>query len=75
MIKVIKTEADYAAALAQIERLMDLNPTAGTPEAEELEVLALLVQNYESRHLPTARPDPIEALSFAWNSRGLRSET
>jgi antitoxin component HigA of HigAB toxin-antitoxin module len=46
----IRTEADYAAALARIDALMDAAP--GSPEGEELDVLADLVENYEEKHVP-----------------------
>jgi HTH-type transcriptional regulator/antitoxin HigA len=71
VIKVIKSEADHTAALTRLEQLMDLNPAAGSPEAEELEVLALLIRNYESSRFPTARPDPIEALLFRMDQQKL----
>ncbi len=56
-IKVIKF--DYEAALAAIEELMDLDPDEGTSEAEELELLTLLVQDYESRVVQKELPDPV----------------
>ena len=49
-VKPIRTEADYAAALARIEELMDAEQ--GSPEGDELDVLADLVEAYESRHVP-----------------------
>jgi len=61
-IKPIKTEADYDAALEQIASLMDAK--AGTPEADELEVLATLVECYEAEHYPINLPDPISAIRF-----------
>jgi HTH-type transcriptional regulator / antitoxin HigA len=48
-IKPIRTEADYEAALARIDALM--NAESGTPEGEELDVLADLVELYEARHV------------------------
>jgi HTH-type transcriptional regulator / antitoxin HigA len=62
VIKPIKTEADYDAALEQISSLMDAK--AGTPEADELEVLATLVECYEAEHYPISLPDPIAAIRF-----------
>ncbi|MGC9523898.1 MAG: ImmA/IrrE family metallo-endopeptidase [Anaerolineae bacterium] len=67
--KVLKTEADYEAALAHIEALMDATP--GSPEEEELEVFGLLVEDYERRHYPIDLPDPIEAIKFRMEQQGL----
>jgi HTH-type transcriptional regulator/antitoxin HigA len=55
-IKPIRAEEDYEAALQHIESLMDAE--AGTPEADELEVLAILVEQYEEKHFPMGWPDP-----------------
>jgi len=56
-------------ALAEIEHLMDAAP--GTPAGDRLEVLAALVEHYESLHEPIDPPDPIEALIYHMESRGL----
>lgn len=71
MIKVIKTESDYDAALAAIEDLIDRDPDQGTSEADELEVLSLLVEEYESRSFPSSLPDPIEAIKFRMEQQNL----
>jgi len=71
MIKVIKTESDYAAALAAIEALIDRDPDRGTSEADRLEVLTLLVEEYESRNFPSSLPDPIEAIKFRMEQQNL----
>ncbi len=68
-IKPIKTKADYRAALAEIERLFDAK--RGTPEGDRLDVLATLAEAYEARHLPIPLPDPIEAILYHMESRGL----
>jgi len=64
MIKVIKTYAEYLKALDGIEKLMTKNPSAGTADAHKLELLSLLVKDYESKKIPTERPDPVEAILF-----------
>lgn len=71
MIKVIRTDADHSGALAEIERLMNREPATGTPEAEELGVLSLLVEDYESKRFPVSHPDPIEAIKFRMEQQGL----
>jgi HTH-type transcriptional regulator / antitoxin HigA len=68
-IKPIYTEDDYEAALAEIERLMDAEP--GTPEEAKLDVLATLVKVYEDEHHSLPLPDPIAALEYYLESRGL----
>lgn len=72
MIKVIKTESDYNAALAAIEDLIDRDPDRDTPEADRLEVLSLLVEEYESRNFPTSLPDPVEAIKFRMEQQNLK---
>ena len=68
-IRPIKTKADHRDALKEIERLMDARP--GTPAGDRLEILTTLVDRYESRHEPIEPPDPIDALRYHMESRGL----
>lgn len=67
--KVIKTEADYEAALAHVAELMDAQP--GSSEEEELDLFSLLVVQYEQEHFPIAPPDPVEAILFRMEQEGL----
>jgi len=67
--KVIKTEAEYEAALARVAELMDAQP--GSPDEQELELFALLVEQYEQEHFPIAPPDPVEAILFRMEQEGL----
>jgi len=50
MVRVIKTETEYDAALARAYKLMDAEP--GTPEAKELEDLVTLIEVYEEKNYP-----------------------
>ena len=68
-IRPIKTEADYEAALAKIETLFEAE--LGTPESDRLEVLTTLVEAYEEAHYAIPSPDPIEAIKYYMESRGL----
>ena len=68
-IKPIRTQADYEAALREIERLFDAKP--GTAEADRLEVLSTLTEVYEEKHYALPLPDPIEAILYHMESRGL----
>lgn len=68
-IKPIRTKADYKVALKRIEKLM--NAKANTADGEELDVLATLVEAYERKHYPLDLPDPVEAIKFEMDQRGL----
>jgi HTH-type transcriptional regulator / antitoxin HigA len=68
-IKPIRTPADHKAALRRINSLMDAQ--ANTPEADELEVLATLVELYEEKHFPMDLPTPVEAIKFRMDQAGL----
>src|SRR6266704_2729470 len=68
-IKPIKNDADYQAALEEIERLFDAAPD--TPDGDRLEVLTTLVEAYEEKHYNIPMPDPIEAILYHMESRGL----
>lgn len=59
MVKVIKTDAEYEAAMAEVSRLIDLSPDSGTDESNRLEVLALLIENYENQEAPIDLPDSV----------------
>jgi len=68
-IKPIKTEADYEAALEEVERLFNASPN--TPEGDRVEVLTTLIEAYEGKHHHIPPPDPIEAILYYMESRGL----
>jgi HTH-type transcriptional regulator/antitoxin HigA len=70
--KLIKTEEDYNLVLSRIETLMDAE--ADTPEAEELELLAALVELYENEHYAMDPPDPIDAIKFRMEQLGLNQQ-
>jgi len=69
-IKVLKTEIEYEAALAEIEKLMD----SAKPDRDRLELLILLVRTYEDAHYPIDLPDPIEAIKFRMEQMGLKQK-
>jgi HTH-type transcriptional regulator/antitoxin HigA len=68
-IRPLHTEAEYEAALAEIDRLFDAAPK--TPAGDRLEVLSTLVEAYEEQHYSLPAPDPIEAIQYHMESRGL----
>lgn len=71
MITAINSEIDYKAALAEIERLIDSNARAGTPDGDRLNLLTLLVQDYEQKRIEVEAPDPIEAIKFRMEQMNL----
>ncbi|MEK6208923.1 MAG: transcriptional regulator [Pseudomonadota bacterium] len=71
-IKPIRTKADYRAALKEIEALMSARP--GSSEGERLDVLVTLVEAYERRHFPMDLPDPIAAIRFSMEQKGLAAK-
>lgn len=67
-IKLIKTEKDYNQALKRLEVVFDAKK--GTPEGDELELLSILIEQYENTHFPIDLPDPIEAIKFRMEQMG-----
>ncbi len=69
-VKILQNEADYEAATARIYELiqLDMRPDA---EDQELQLLALVVEDYERRHYPVPPPDPIEAIKFRLDQMGI----
>ena len=67
-IKPIKTENDYNQALERLEVIFDAKK--GSSEGDELEVLGILIDQYENEHFPIGMPDPIEAIKFRMEQMG-----
>lgn len=67
--KPIKTRREYQSALKEAEHLWDSPP--GSPQADTLDVLSLLIADYEAKHFPIEDPDPIQFLEYVMESRGL----
>ncbi|HYU11678.1 MAG TPA: helix-turn-helix domain-containing protein [Stellaceae bacterium] len=68
-IRPIRNDADYRAALNEIERLWEAKP--GTAEGDRVEVLSILVEIYEASYHPIPAPDPIAAIEFMMEQKGL----
>jgi HTH-type transcriptional regulator/antitoxin HigA len=68
-VKPIRSERDYEAALEEVERLWGAK--AGTRAGDRLDVLATLIDAYESEHYPMDPPDPIDAIKFRMEQQGL----
>lgn len=67
-IKPIRTKADYQKALTRLEAIFEAKP--GSQEGDELEVLTILIDNYEKEKFPIGLPDPIEAIKFRMEQLG-----
>ncbi len=67
-LKPIKTKKDYQNALLRLEKIFDAKP--GSTEGDELEILGILIDNYEKTHYPIEFPDPIEAIKFRMEQLG-----
>lgn len=67
-VKPIKTKKDYQQALGRLEIIFDAKK--GTKEGDELEILGILVDQYENEHFPIDLPDPIEAIKFRMEQLG-----
>lgn len=71
---VIKTYEQYKTVLQEAEQLVALDPAAGTPGADRLELLTVLVEDFERRHFALPTPDPIDAIEFRMAEQGLRQK-
>lgn len=71
MIRLIHDDEEHAEALAALDRLLDLAPQPGTPEADDLQLLALVIETYEKTRWPIDLPDPVDAILFRMDQQGL----
>jgi HTH-type transcriptional regulator/antitoxin HigA len=67
-IKPIRTKKDYEQALARLEVIFDSKK--GTDKGDELEILGMLIENYENEKFPIGFPDPVEAIKFRMEQLG-----
>ena len=70
-LSTIKSEADYAAILEEIEKLIDADPAPNTQEADRLDLLTLLANDYEAKEFPAELPDAVEAIKFRMEQQDL----
>lgn len=73
-LRVIKSDDDYHRVLQEAEVLVAHDPEIGSKEAEKLELLTLLIEDFERRQFPFDVPDPIEAIEFRMQEQGLRQK-
>jgi HTH-type transcriptional regulator / antitoxin HigA len=72
MLKPIRTEREYDKALAAAYRLMQMELKPASNDADELEVLSMLIERYEAEHYPIAPPHPLEAIVFRMDQLGMK---
>ena len=71
-LKPIKTKKNYEQALARLEVIFDAKK--GTTEGDELEILGILIDQYENEHFPIDLPDPTEAIKFRMEQLGYKQK-
>ena len=71
MPRIIHTDAEHHEALAALNRLMDIDLESGTPEADDLQLLALVIEAYEKERWPFGLPDAVDAIRFRMDQQGL----
>ena len=70
VMRPLHSEAEYEAAVDEIERYFDREPRKGTPEADRFDLLALLIEDYERSHWPIDPPDPRDAIRYGMKLGG-----
>jgi HTH-type transcriptional regulator/antitoxin HigA len=73
-IRLLRSEEDYEAALAEIEIYFDKEPLPGSADGDRFDLLAMVITRYEEEHYPIEAPSPIEMIKFVMESRGLGQE-
>ena len=71
VIRPLRSEADYEAAVDEIERHFDRPPKPGSPDADRFDLLSLVVEDYERERWPIDPPDPVDAIRYGMETRGL----
>ena len=73
-LKAIKTNRDYEAYLKWVDEMFDAKVKPNTPEGNTLEVVLILIKQYEDEHYPIPSPDPIEAIKIKMEEKGLKNK-
>ena len=68
----IRNEKDYQNALNRLEDIFDAKK--GSEEGDELEILSILIDQYENENFPIGMPDPIEAIKFRMEQMGMNQK-
>ncbi|ENN8375998.1 hypothetical protein ACAX46_001396 [Providencia rettgeri] len=70
-LRILKNDSDYDEAMERISELMDLNPEVDSDDGNELEMIALLIEDYEKKNCYIEKPSPIEAIKFRMDQSGM----
>ena len=70
--KVIRTTKQYHEYLAEVENLFDIDLVPNSEDADRFELLTLLIENYEKSHYPITPVEPISAIKFRMEEKGLK---
>lgn len=73
-LKIIRTPEDHQQALARMLKLMKIDPPLGSAESDEMEVLGLLIKQYEDTHFPMDHPDPVDVIKFMMDQQNLKKK-
>jgi HTH-type transcriptional regulator/antitoxin HigA len=71
-IHLIKTEKEYDEVMNKVLSLARTNPPENSPEFEQLIILSMLIEEYDKKHFPQIKTDPVEAIKFRMEQQGLR---
>ncbi len=71
-IKVIKTEPAYQKAVKRTMAIFQAKE--GTPEADELALLLVLIKDYEGKYIHIPEVDPIEVIKLKMAERGMNNK-
>jgi HTH-type transcriptional regulator / antitoxin HigA len=69
-IRPLRSEKDYDAALAEIERYFAKAPKPGTPDGDRFDLLALVIEDYERKVWPIDPPNPVDAIRYRMETGG-----
>ena len=73
-LKIIKTKRDYEDCLKWVDKMFDKKIEINTPEGEKLQIVLLLIKQYEDKNYPIPIPDPIEAIKMKMAEKGLKNK-
>jgi len=73
-LKIIKSEIEYQQYLDWVDEMFDNNVSPESPDGEKLQVVLLLIRQYEDQHYPVPKPDPIVAIRIKMDELGLKNK-
>ena len=71
-VKIIHSEEELEQALGRMSKLMDIDPEPNTLEADEMDLLGLVIEHYEQKHYPRKPTDPVEVIKFMMDQQNLK---